>query len=302
MFGYVLPFKADLRVCQWTAYRAYYCGLCQELKREYGFVSRLLLNYDMVTLALLADGLADIEPPVCAQRCVANPVEKRPMCGASPGLALAADSLVLAAYYKAEDDVADERFLKKLAARALRGLLGRARRKAAGKRPDIDAVLARQTAAQSALEKRGCADADEAADPTAQMTAAMFLAASCETGRAAGGAAEARALSRLGLFLGKVLYYLDAAEDYDEDKARGAYNVFLLRGLNKEEAADEARRLCRMCAGEMALCYNLLTIPGATHKPILDNILFLGLPQSIRLAGQKREKPRGAGRIDQTTV
>ena len=78
MFGYVLPFKADLKVCQWTAYRAYYCGLCQELKREYGFVSRLLLNYDMVTLALLADGLAGTEPPVCAQRCVANPVEKRP--------------------------------------------------------------------------------------------------------------------------------------------------------------------------------------------------------------------------------
>lgn len=294
MFGYVLPFKADLKVCQWTAYRAYYCGLCQELKREYGFVSRLLLNYDMVTLALLADGLAGTEPPVCAQRCVANPVEKRPMCGASPGLALAADSLVLAAYYKAEDDVADERFLKKLAARALRGLLGRARRKAAGKRPDIDAVLARQTAAQSALEKRACADPDEAADPTAQMTAAMF--------RAAGGAAEARALSRLGLFLGKVLYYLDAAEDYEEDKAHGAYNVFLLRGLDKEQAADEARRLCRLCAGEMALCYNLLDVPGATHKPILDNILFLGLPQSIRLAGQKREKPRGAGRIDQTTV
>ena len=81
----------------------------------------------------------------------------------------------------------------------------------------------------------------------------------------------------------QVLYYLDAAEDYEEDKAHGAYNVFLLRGLDKEQAADEARRLCRLCAGEMALCYNLLDVPGATHKPILDNILFLGLPQSCLL-------------------
>ena len=33
MFGYVLPLTAELTVREWHAYRAYYCGLCKELKR-----------------------------------------------------------------------------------------------------------------------------------------------------------------------------------------------------------------------------------------------------------------------------
>ena len=99
-----------------------------------------------------------------------------------------------------------------------------------------------------------------------------------------------RALERMGLFVGKIIYYLDAAEDYEKDTRNGAYNVFALQGLSKAEAVAEAQRLCRMCAGEAALAYNLLE-PGPC-KAILDNIVFLGLPQSIALAGQKRTQPR----------
>ena len=60
VFGYVLPLTAELKVREWHAYRAYYCGLCKELKREYGFLSRFLLNYDLVLPALLADGVAAV--------------------------------------------------------------------------------------------------------------------------------------------------------------------------------------------------------------------------------------------------
>ena len=141
-------------------------------------------------------------------------------------------------------------------------------------------TLREQTAAQQALERRASKSADEAADPTARMTAALFRLA----------APGSRALERMGLFVGKIIYYLDAAEDYEKDTRNGAYNVFALQGLSKAEAVAEAQRLCRMCAGEAALAYNLLE-PGPC-KAILDNIVFLGLPQSIALAGQKRTQPR----------
>ena len=75
MFGYVLPLTAELKVREWHAYRAYYCGLCKELKREYGFLSRFLLNYDLVLPALLADGMAGTQARMCPERCMANPVE-----------------------------------------------------------------------------------------------------------------------------------------------------------------------------------------------------------------------------------
>ena len=283
MFGYVLPLKAELKVREWYDYRAYYCGLCKELAREYGFLSRFLLNYDLVLLALLADGLAGTQGQACAERCIADPLAKKPVCGATPGLALAADALVLTAYYKLVDDVADERFLRRLPSLLLRPFVGRMRRKAAARRPQLDEALCVQTKAQRALEARRCTGADEAADPTAQMTAALFAAAAIP------GQSE-KALRRMGLFLGRILYCLDAAEDYEKDEKNGAYNVFLLQGLSKAQAAGEAARLCRMSAGEAALCYNLLEFK--TNRALLDNILFLGVPQSIGLSGQKRTKPK----------
>lgn len=278
MFGYITPCKAELKVREWTLYRSYYCGLCKELKREYGFVSRFLLNYDMVLLAMTADGLAGTQPELCAERCIAGPFHKRPVCPSTAGLRLAADALILTAYYKVEDDIADESFLKKARASLLRILLKRPHQKAAQRLPDADKLFSEQTAAQQALEKRRCTVVDEAAEPTAQMTGALF--AQCGPQR--------DILHRMGLFLGKILYFLDAAEDYAKDVKQGAYNVFVARGCSREEAASQAQMLCRMCAGEMALCYNLLDF--SVHKSILDNIVFLGLPQSIGLAGIERPR------------
>ncbi|MEG2931724.1 MAG: DUF5685 family protein, partial [Ruthenibacterium sp.] len=140
----------------------------------------------------------------------------------------------------------------------------------------------RQTAAQQSLEAARTSSPDEAAEPTAQMTAALFAAA--------GDAHTEKILARFGLFLGKIIYYLDAAEDYEKDKKNGAYNLFLLRGLTKEAAVDETKRLCRLCAGEMSLCYNLLRFTA--NKPLLDNILFLGVPQSIARAGQPAQQTK----------
>lgn len=280
VFGYVLPHTAELRVREWHAYRAYYCGLCKELKREYGFLPRMLLNYDLVLPALLADGAANTVAPMAPERCIANPIERRPVCGHSDGLALAADALVLTAYYKLCDDCADERFLKRWAAGAMRLLLQGKAAKAAARRPALDAAMRAQTAAQQALERRGSRSADEAADPTAHMTQAIFAEA----------VPHSRAAARMGLFIGKIIYYLDAAEDFADDARRGAYNVFALQGLSRAEAIAEAQRLCRMCAGETALAYNLLDTGPC--RAIVDNIIFLGLPQSIALAGEKRPKSR----------
>ncbi|MEG2596466.1 MAG: DUF5685 family protein [Ruthenibacterium sp.] len=281
MFGYVLPLKPELKVREWYTYRAYYCGLCKELKREYGFVSRLFLNYDLVLLALLADSLADVQSTACAERCIANPLTKQPVCATSGGLALAADCLVLTAYYKLADDMIDEKLLHRLPSLMLRPFLSKMRKKAAARRPEVDAILAQQTAAQTALEQSKSQNADAAADATAQMTAALFCCA-------AANEAQKHILARLGLFVGKMIYYLDAAEDYEKDAAHGAYNVFLLQEKSKEEAVQQAQILCRMCAGEASLCYNLLELQQ--NRPLLDNIFFLGLPHSIALAGQKRTK------------
>ena len=46
MFGYVLVNKPELKIREFENYRSYYCGLCHQLKEEYGTFGRMMLNYD----------------------------------------------------------------------------------------------------------------------------------------------------------------------------------------------------------------------------------------------------------------
>lgn len=280
MFGYVLPYKPELRVREWESYRAYYCGLCKELAREYGLLSRFVLNYDLVLLALTADSLAGERGHACGERCIANPVRKHPVCQATSGLALAADGLMLTVYYKIWDDASDEKGVKRLAAKAALRAAEHWRKKAAARHPELDEALHRETLRQAELEARGCAVTDEAADPTACMTQALFAAASPD--------GSGSALGRFGYFIGKILYLLDAAEDYDKDAASGSYNVLIRAGMTREQAREHVQLVCRMCAGEASVLYQELI--WKAHKGILDNILYLGIPASIEHAGEKRPR------------
>lgn len=254
-----------------------------QLKADYGFVSRMLLNYDLVTVALLADGLSGEQGSPCMKRCMANPLRRRCMHAGTAGLRLAAASLVLLSWYKLTDDLADEPFARRFASGALRFMLRRAHKKAAAAQPELDRLLAEQTVCQQTLEQAGCTSPDEAAEPTGRMTAAILEQCAVQPD-------QVHILGRMGLFLGKILYWLDAAEDYDKDREKGRYNVFLRMGLDRAAAIEQATLQCRLAAGEVARCYNLLRLE--LNRPILDNIIFLGLPAGIRRAGQppKHEK------------
>ncbi|MDL2327752.1 DUF5685 family protein [Ruminococcaceae bacterium OttesenSCG-928-A11] len=286
MFGYVLPVKGEMKVRDFEAYRSVYCGVCKQLGKSFGVFSRFLLNYDLVLVGVLADGLSGEAGQVRCEGCFANPLAKRCTMHATGGLSLAADGLVMLSWHKLRDNLDDEKPPKKwlygISAPAVKGMY----RKAAERHPEIAECLQAQMDRQAALEAAGCQSLDEAADPTAQMCAAIFEAAGQTEN-------QRRILARMGLFCGQIVYLLDAAEDYADDAKAGKYNVFIKAGLNREAATEAAKRRCRMAAGEIALCYNLLDFKQ--HKDILDNIFFLGLPQGIARAGIKRSKSKGAG-------
>lgn len=284
MFGYLLPCKPEMKVKEFEAYRSVYCGLCKQLAADYGLLGRMFLNYDLVLVSLMADGLSGQEGRPCAERCMVNP-RRRCMLRDTEGLRLAADSLILTVWYKLTDDMTDEGFVRRMGTGLLRLLTRRLHRKAAARRPDLDRTLAQATADQSAVEKQGCAGFDQAADPTARMTGALFAQCAADESQRA-------PLYRMGLFLGKIIYYLDAAEDFASDIKKGRYNVFALHGLDAAGAIETARQQCRMAAAEAARSYTMLEL--RLNKPIWDNIIYLGLPQSIAKAGQPRAKQKGS--------
>ena len=54
MFGYVRPFKGEMLVKEYDAYKGVYCQLCRALGKYYGFPMRLTLSYDCTLYAMLA--------------------------------------------------------------------------------------------------------------------------------------------------------------------------------------------------------------------------------------------------------
>ena len=98
MFGYVRPVREELKCRDFDLYKASYCGLCGAMRRRYGWLAPMFLNYDFTFLALLLAEPEERFTP-CRGRCHANPLRKKPMCPASEALDTAADESVVLTWW-----------------------------------------------------------------------------------------------------------------------------------------------------------------------------------------------------------
>ena len=88
MFGYVRPASDRLTAEQQRYFEGAYCGLCHALGSRYGMSGRMILNYDLVFLAML---LSDGRAGGCTKRCVIHPVKGRACACGDSAFDLAAD-------------------------------------------------------------------------------------------------------------------------------------------------------------------------------------------------------------------
>lgn len=277
-----------MKIKDFDAFQSVYCGLCRTLRRRYGPAAGMLLSYDAAFLALLHMAVEEECSGMRLRRCPYPPWRRRPCCcGGEAALDLAADASVLLFYHKLRDARADAGFFKKLGARVLLPFFRPLYRRAAKNRPEAEKAVAAMMAEQSRVESRRSAHIDEAAQPTAAMVSAL-----CALGAEG---PQARVLARMGYFLGRWVYLMDAADDYAEDLKSGDYNVFALalRG-------GEGERL-RLMSGALNPCVDEITRAAEllglrSHEAVLRNILYLGLPhmQGAVLYGKsERAAPPG---------
>jgi len=264
MFGYVRPLRPELKCRDYDLYRATYCGLCRCLRRRYGLTAPLLLNFDFTFLALLLWEPEDGFTP-CRGRCHANPLVKRPMCPDSPALEQAADESVVLAWWKLRDSVQDEGFWRGLPARALSRVLKPAYRRAARRRPDFDRAVRGCLEELTALEQENCPSLDRTADTFARLLQSA----------APGEGERGRVLSQLLYHLGRWIYLADARDDLEEDKLAGRYNPVAAR--YGPDGDDGALRLTMDHSLELMGAALQLGEFGC-RKPLVENIIYLGLP------------------------
>ena len=135
MFGYITINKPEIRFKDFYRFRSYYCGLCCQLKSDFGEAGRLTLGYDMTFLVVLLSGLYDTETREETFRCIAHPLKKRGR-RVNEFTEYAAAMNLLLTYYKCMDDWNDERkFTRLLYAK----LIERKVKRAAARRPERNA-------------------------------------------------------------------------------------------------------------------------------------------------------------------
>lgn len=286
MFGYVKAYKPELRVWELETYKAVYCSLCRSLGKTYGVLTRFTLSYDFVFLALLAHSLETGKDDFKNLRCPFNPLKRCKQCAnKTKGLDLSSAAAMIMLYYKAEDNVKDNKGVKKLFYKTLVPFFRSKRKKAEKLYPQIDSVVKEYILAQDKLEKSGCSNIDEICEPTSKALASIFEMCS-ESDE------QKRVLKTLGYCLGKWIYLIDCANDIEKDIKSDSYNVLRYSIPKNVAAKDYAEEtlvpILNTCISNAILSFELLDIKK--YKGILENILYLGLKASQRAVFKKEKK------------
>lgn len=263
MFGYVKVNQDELKVREYNVYKSFYCGLCKTLKSEYGYFSRFGLNYDSVFLALLLSSVTEDSYDCEKLRCIAHPAEKKPIMKTNRCLSYSAAAMVILALLKIEDDIHDEHSIKAiLVYLALSG----AKRKVKKHYPKLYGDCREQINKLSLLEKDNVTDIDKLSDVFANLLKILFVPDFIED------EITKRILAQIGYTLGRYIYIIDAYEDIEKDKKKKSFNPFLSGSIPEK---DELHESLTFTLSNLANSYELLDLK--INKPILDNIIYLGL-------------------------
>jgi len=288
MFGYVKPVRAEMLVREYEFYRATYCGICRAMKHNTGFFSNTALTYDSVFLALVRMLYIEDEAfRAKSRRCVAHPLKTRPMLEENEALRYVAKAFAVLGYYKVQDDLFDERGLKKFAIKLSKPVLSSANKKA--REAELSEIVSEKLAQITELEKSGCPSADKPATLFGELLAEVFSYGLKEE--------EKLVPSRVGYHIGRFIYCADAAEDYEKDRAGGSYNPYVIsyegKPLTDENKATIKCALLLECKN-LEGAVNLLPFgTRSTIEEIIKNIIYLGLPERIKfLDGDTNPKKR----------
>ena len=261
MFGYILVNKPELKIREFEVYKSYYCGFCHQLKKNYGRIGQLTLSYDLTFVIMLLTGLYEHKTSHTCKRCLAHPFCKHNQ-SENEFSKYGADMNILLAYYKCEDDWIDE---KKITAKIYSGLLSRKVKKVKKLYSEKSEKIAELLVEIRKVEKSGSTEIDKASGLFGQIMAEIMCPKEDEW---------SDNLRRLGFYLGKFIYLMDAYEDIEKDIKDNNYNPF--RELyEKPDFEESAYNILTMMMAECSKEFERL--PVIDNIEILRNILYAGV-------------------------
>lgn len=274
MFGYIRIFEPELKIREYQCYRGAYCGLCREMGKCTGLCSRLTLRYDAAAMVCLRMAVRGTVPNYTEKRCFLHPFTKAPVLERCEETRTVACMMAVLAYHKCRDDLADERGFHRLGAALAYPYFAYLRRRARKRMPKIDDIAARGMQEFAKAERQAEHSADIPANAFGELMGAL-LAYDTE--------GEQRAvLHALGKSMGRWVYLLDAAEDFEKDAKKGRFNALGVLYGGSELTQEQRKTLDTLLIGELAdavAALDLVDFEGREDLcAVVYNILRLGMP------------------------
>ena len=265
MFGYIAPRLDVLTEEQQLRYRAFYCGLCQELGSLSGRSGRVLLSHDLTFLAILLSSLEEPEDRKDEIRCELHPLQKRSIIrNRATGYAAAMNLILMD--LKCEDQIRDDHSRaasaeKKRLQPALIRLCGEYPRQAGEARQALEALWQEESAPAPSPDRLG--------NLSGEMLGAVFVPDWVSP-------FWQPALCSLGQGLGRFVYWMDAWEDRDRDHRKRVFNPLDRLEVDSDLEAFVHEMLEMLIAEAAAVFENL---PLEKDLDLLRNVLYSGVWQ-----------------------
>lgn len=261
MFGYVNTNNQELKMKDFYKYKAYYCGLCKTLKNKYGRFGQMTLSYDMTFLVILLTSLYESNTIREQNRCVIHPVKKHDtLCNEITEYV--ADMNIALTYHHFLDDWKDD---KSIVALFSASLLKKSYKKISKKYPRQCKVIKESLDKLQECEKNNEDNIDIVSRPFGELMSELFVYQNDMW---------EESLRKIGFFLGKYIYILDAYDDIVKDIEKGSYNPLKLR--YKTDTFDtDCRNILTMMIAECSNEFEKL--PCLLDIDILQNILYDGV-------------------------
>jgi hypothetical protein len=261
MFGYVNIYKPELKMKDFYKYKAYYCGLCKTLKDRHGRIGQMTLSYDMTFLIILLTSLNETEVIREQNRCLVHPVKKHDTLY-NDITEYVADMNIVLSYYHLLDDWIDE---KNVAGFAGAKAFQKSNKKIETQYPrQCQAIRACLNRLQD-YEKKNETNIDLVSGCFGELMSELFVYRQDRW---------EENLRKVGFYLGKFIYILDAYDDKEKDIKHSTYNP-LIALLPEAYYVENCRQMLTMMMAECTREFEKL--PCLIDIDILHNILYEGV-------------------------
>ncbi len=285
MFGYVYPFKPDLKIKYYNTFKSYYCSLCHAIKNNYGNIPRISINFDITFMAILLDSFSSTKPNIQKKTCLMHPTEKKLIIKDNTSINYTSHINIILTHNKIIDDINDE---NNLFSKIIFPISNKYIQKLPKKFQEINLIISKYLKDLQILESsQEALSIDEYSHPFGNIVKNIFSF----YGKLNNFEKNyLHSIENIGYNLGKWIYLIDAFNDIEKDFKKNSFNPILkIHKINFKNDFDilKFKREIKEDFSSTLTFINLKCLENfenlflTKNYDLIENILQLGMPFKI---------------------